>query len=399
MSPVVHLFAIDRPGRGRPSVAHCTRSKWPPGGNQPMTNFIRRNALIPIAALILVLAAACGSSKSTGTSDTSGGSTGSTTAQLPTTTLKGSGSTFQDPFDESVFRQFQSDTQPNVTVNYNPTGSGQGQTDLQGGLVDFAGSDSLVQQADLSKFKGPILYIPIVAAPITVSYNLGGVDKLTLSASTIAQIFSSKITSWDDAAIKADNPGVSLPSKPITVVHRSDGSGTTANFTQYLALAAASDWSLGTGKTVNWASSTIGEQGNPGVAQKIKGTAGAIGYVDFADAKSASLSFASVKNAAGTAVAPSLDGATAAMAAATVTPDVTVTPMNASGADSYPITSPTYIIVYQNQTNHTQGAALKALLQYVLGAGQGQAEALNFAKLPPALLTTAQAQIDKIQVP
>jgi phosphate transport system substrate-binding protein len=368
-----------------------------------MTDFMRRNALIPLAVLILVIAAACGSSKSNGgandTSATSGSSTETTGAPLPATTLKGSGSTFQDPFDEAVFRQFQSDAQPNVTVNYNPAGSGQGQTDLQGGLVDFAGSDSLVAPADTSKFKGAFLYIPIVSAPITVSYNLTGVDKLTLSASTIAQIFSGKITKWDDAAIKADNSGVNLPSTSITVVHRSDGSGTTANFTQYLTLAAASDWTLGTGKTVNWSSSTIGEQGNPGVAQKIKSTSGAIGYVDFADAKSSGLAFASVKNAAGSAVAPSLDGATAAMAAATVTPDVTVTPMNASGADSYPITSPTYIIVYQSQTSHNQGAALKALLQYVLGPGQDQAADLNFAKLPPALLTTAQAQIAKIQVP
>lgn len=367
-----------------------------------MTKFIRRNALAPLAVLILVIAAACGSSKSNGgTSNTSGsGATTSSEAQLAQTTLSGSGSTFQDPFDEAVFRSFSSDAQPNVTVNYNPVGSGQGQTDLAGKVTDFAGSDSLVKDADKAGFKGgAFLYVPIVSAPITISFNVNGVDKLTLSASTLAKIFSTSIKTWDDPAIKADNPGVDLPSTAITVVHRSDGSGTTANFTAYLMAAAPSDWTLGSDKTVAWGSSTVGVQGNPGVASKIKSTDGAIGYVDFADATQAGLKFASVKNSAGTAVAPTLAGATAAMASASVTPDVTVSPMNAPGADAYPITSPTYIIVYQSQTNHDKGLAVKDLLEYVLGAGQQQASSLDFAPLPPALLAKAKAQVDKIQVP
>jgi phosphate transport system substrate-binding protein len=362
-----------------------------------MTSFMRRNALVPIAAAILVLAAACGSSGSSKPAATGG--SGTTSAQLPATTLKGSGSTFQDPFDEEVFRDFQSDAQPNVTVTYNSVGSGQGQTDLEGGVTDFAGSDSLVKDADKSKFKGPFLYIPIVSAPITISYNLSGVTKLTLSASTIAQIFSTKITKWNDPAIMSDNPGVTLPSTAITVVHRSDGSGTTANFTSYLTQAAPSDWTLGTDKTVSWASTTIGASGNSGVAAKIKSTGGAIGYVDFADATQTGLSLASVKNSAGTVVAPTLAGATAAMASATVTADVTVSPMNAPGADAYPITSPTYIIVYTTQTSHDKGEALKALLEYVLSTGQSKAAALDFAELPPALLTQAKAQVDKIVIP
>jgi phosphate transport system substrate-binding protein len=232
-----------------------------------------------------------------------------------------------------------------------------------------------------------------------VSYNVSGVDKLELSASTIAKIFSSKVTKWNAPEIKADNPGASLPSTAIVVVHRSDGSGTTANFTKYLSEAAPSDWTLGTDKVVNWASNTIGAEKNTGVAEKIKGTAGAIGYVDFSDAKAAGLSFASIKNAAGTVVEPTLAGATAAMASAEVSADVTVSPMNAPGNDAYPITSPTYIIVYEKQTNHAKGAALEAALEYVLGAGQDKAESLDFAKLPDALLTKAKAQVDKIQIP
>jgi phosphate transport system substrate-binding protein len=358
-----------------------------------MTTTVRRRVPAALLALIVVFAAACSSSKKSGSTNTTGGST------LPATTLKGSGSSFQDAFDQVVFRAFTTDAQKNVTVNYNPTGSGQGQTDLQGGLVDFAGSDSLVAAADLPKFKGPILYVPIVSAPITIAYNVSGVDKLQLSPSTIAKIFSTTVTTWNAPEIAADNPGVTLPSTPIVVVHRSDGSGTTANFTKYLTEAAPSDWTLGTGKTVNWASSTIGAAKNSGVAAKVKSTNGAIGYVDFADATLAGLNTASVKNSAGTYVAPSLAGATAAMAAAPVTADVTVSPMNAPGADSYPITSPTYIIVYAKQTSHAQGTALKALLAYVLGTGQTKAAALHYAALPDSLATQAKAQLDKIQIP
>jgi phosphate transport system substrate-binding protein len=220
-----------------------------------------------------------------------------------------------------------------------------------------------------------------------------------LSASTIAKIFSGTVTTWNAPAIAADNAGVTLPSTAITVVHRSEGSGTTANFTKYLTLAAAGDWTLGTDKTVSWGSTTVGASGNAGVAAKIKSTNGAIGYVDFSDATKSGLKVASVKNAAGTVVAPSLDGATAAMASAPVAADVTVSPMNAPGTDAYPITSPTYLIVYVTQTSHDKGTALKALLEYVLSTGQSKAAALDFAKLPDALLQKAKAQVDKIVIP
>ena len=313
--------------------------------------------------------------------------------------MSGSGSSFQDAFNQEVFKAFTDDEQPDVTVNYNPTGSGAGQTDLQGGLVDFAGSDSLIPDADVSKFKGPFLYIPTVAAPITISYNVDGVDKLVLSAPTIAKIFESKVTKWDAPEIKADNPDATLPSTAIVVVHRSDGSGTTANFTKYLTEAAPDDWTLGTDKVVNWPTNTIGADKNTGVADKVKATDGAIGYVDYSDAVATELALASIKNAAGKVVEPTLEGATAAMASAEVSADVTVSPMNAPGADAYPITSPTYIIVYEKQTDHNKGTALKALLTYVLGAGQDKAEELDFAKLPDELLAKAKAQLDKIQIP
>jgi ABC-type phosphate transport system substrate-binding protein len=169
-------------------------------------------------------------------------------------TLNGSGSTFQKPFNQAVIEAFQK-ANSGITVNYAGGGSGKGKTDLQTKTVDFAGTDSLVKPEDLPKYQGgTILYFPTVAAPITVSYNVSGLDSLKLSPSTLAKIFEGQITKWNDAAIATDNPGVTLPDTAITVVHRADASGTTSNFTKYLTSAAGSDWTLGSGDTVQWPS-------------------------------------------------------------------------------------------------------------------------------------------------
>ena len=169
-------------------------------------------------------------------------------------TLNGSGSTFQKTFDQVVIQAFQQKNS-GVTVNYAGGGSGKGKTDLQTKTVDFAGTDSLVKPADLPSYQGgAILYFPIAAAPITVSFNLSGVDSLKLSGPTVGGIFSGKITKWNDPAIAADNPGVTLPDTNITVVHRADASGTTSNFTKYLVSAGGADWTLGSGDTVKWPS-------------------------------------------------------------------------------------------------------------------------------------------------
>ncbi|HEY3721760.1 MAG TPA: phosphate ABC transporter substrate-binding protein PstS [Acidimicrobiia bacterium] len=342
------------------------------------------------------MAAACGSSSGS----SGGGGTTNTTAKtkaLAAATLNGSGSTFQQAYDETVIQSFK-EAQPAVTITYAGGGSGKGQTDLQAGLVQWAGSDAVPAPADASKYKGPVLNFPTVGAPITMSYNLSGVDKLQLSADTIAGIFQGTIKTWDDAAIKTDNPGATLPSTAITVAHRSDGSGTTANFTKYLTKAAATSWKLGTDKTVNWPSGQQAGNGNAGMAQIIKGTNGAIGYVDYSDAKAASLKFASIKNSAGKYVAASIPGATAAMQTATVNPDLSFDPLNASGATAYPITSPTYILVYTTQTDAAVGNALKGFLNYIYGPGQGLAASVDFAKLPANILSQAKSQVAKITV-
>jgi phosphate transport system substrate-binding protein len=315
------------------------------------------------------------------------------------TTLNGSGSTFQQTFNEAAIAAFQK-ANSGTTINYAGGGSGKGKTDLQTKTVDFAGTDSLVKPGDLSKYQGgTILYFPTVAAPITVSFNVGNVSTLQLSGPTLAKIFDAQITKWNDPAIAQENPGVSLPTTTIVIVHRADASGTTNNFTKFLTLAGGSAWTLGTGDTVNWPANSQAGQGNTGVAQAVSQTDGAVGYVDLADAKAANLKMASVKNAAGQYIAPTVEGANAAVAASKIGADLTYSPIYASGATSYPITSPTWIIVYEKQTDHKKGTALKNFLNYVLTSGQSLANPNNYASLPSSVRTKAVAQLQLLQIP
>src|SRR3954452_15892258 len=357
----------------------------------------RARMLVPLVLTLGLVATACGSSSSsTGKGSGDGKSTTTAAAKpLAATTLNGSGSTFQQAYDESVISESQT-AQPAVTVTYGGGGSGKGQTDLQAGLVQWAGSDSTVKPEDVSKFKGPFLYFPTVAAPIAVSYNLSSVKGLQLSPDTLAKIFQGQITKWNDAAIAADNPKATLPATAITVAHRADGSGTTANFTAYLVKAAGTSWTLGTDKVVNWPTGQQAGTANAGVAQIVKETDGAIGYVDFSDAKAAGLVFAAVKNASGKYVTASLDSATAALAGATVNENLTYDPLNATGADAYPITAPTYILIYTAQTDANVTAALKGLMDYIYGAGQDLATAVDFAPLPADILSKAKTQVSQI---
>jgi phosphate transport system substrate-binding protein len=376
----------------------------------PMRSTMRRlvGALAVVCALA-VIGAACGDDSGSQTSNTtqapsqSGGSGATTTAGAPVKgTIAGSGATFPKPFYDEMIIDFQ-DANPGATVTYAGGGSGKGRTDLQEQLVDFAGSDGVVNPADVPKYKGgAFLYFPTVTAPITVSYNLSGVDDLKLTPEVIAKIFQRQITSWDDPAIKADNPNAKL-SGNIVVAHRSDGSGTTENFTKFLNKSVGPNggniWTLGSGSTVEWPADTQAGNGNGGVAQIIKDTPGAVGYVDLSDAKATSLSFAQVKNKAGTFLEPTLEGASAAAQGATINADLTYDPLWADGADAYPIAAPTWILVYQNQSDKTKAETTKAFLRFILTDGQDMANDLDYAQLPEALQQKAIAQLDQIVIP
>jgi phosphate transport system substrate-binding protein len=356
-----------------------------PGGNIHMRrSFVRRGALIVAALALPVLAM--------GTAVAA-----PSTNKLASATLAGDGSTFQLGFNQVVIGAFKP-TQKAVTVTYQGNGSGAGRTDFVNGVVTWAGTDAPYKATDTQP-PHPFLYFPTVVAPITVSYNVSGLKGLKLSADTIAKIFEGQVTTWDDAAIASDNPKAKLPSTKITVVHRSDSSGTTANFTSFLVKAAPTTWTLGSSSTVSWPSGTQGATGNGGVASLVKSTDGAIGYVDFSDANASQLTFAAVKNSSGKFIVPNLASAAGAAAGATVNPDLTFDPINATGAAAYPITSPTWILVYTTQSSASTGAAMKGFLNYIYNQGQTLASSVDYAPLPKALLKQAKAQVNKIVVP
>ncbi|OZV77317.1 phosphate ABC transporter substrate-binding protein PstS [Micromonospora echinospora] len=356
-------------------------------------NVLSRRVLAGVALAALALTG-CGSSDNDSDTPAAGSSSGGEYASL-SGELKASGASFPDAYYQEVITSFK-DVAPDVTVNYNATGSGTGKKQFGENLVDFAGSDSLVKDSD-GVAAGSFLYVPTVAAPITVSYNLQGVDKLQLSPETLAKIFQTDIKTWNDPAIAADNPGVTLPNTPITVAHRSDGSGTTNNFTKYLEAAAPGVWKLGTGDTVAWPSNTQGGEKNTGVAQIVKQANGGIGYVDLSDAKASQLTFAAIKNKDGQYVVPSLEGTTAGLEGAEIKEDLSYNPLNAAGAASYPITAPTYILVKTKYDDAKKAELVKGFVKYILTDGQELAKDVDFAPLPTSLKDKALAQLDKIQ--
>ena len=352
-------------------------------------------------AVAVALLAACSSSSSSSSS-----STGATSAPAATSssaaaasgTLNGAGSTFQLTFQQAAISGYKS-VASGATVNYDGVGSGSGRADLYAGTVNYAGSDSTIPSTEQAKLNGKkVLYFPVLIGPIDVAYNLQGVSNLKLTPTLISQIFQAKITTWNDPAIKAVNPGVSLPSTPITLAVRSDSSGTTQNFTLFLQDAVGSAWALGSSSTVKWPSTAHAASGNGGVATTIKSTAGAIGYVDYSTAQASGLTAASVENKAGKFVAPSTTAASAAAAGVTVKPDLTFHAVWAStDPTAYPITYQSWDIVYATQPNANDVSLLKGYLGFLLGQqGQALLAPLHYAPLPSNIDSMATAQLSQI---
>jgi phosphate transport system substrate-binding protein len=380
-------------------------------GDRSVTITKRRGAALAGVLALALVGAACGGDNSGGSSSATTGATatsasggaattavsggGATTTVKVSGTAQGSGSTFQLAFQQEAIDAFQK-ANGGTTITYGGGGSGKGRTDLKGKTVDFAGSDSPFSDAD--KPAEPVLYFPVLLGPITISYKLSGVDQLQLSPDTIANIFQRAIKTWDDPAIAADNPGVKLPSTPITVAHRSDGSGTTDNFTKYLVAAAPNTWTLKSGSTIEWPADTQAGAGNQGVAQIITQTEGAVGYIDLSDAVGSKLSYANVKNSAGKYVEPTPDSASAAGDGIKVNPDLTFAAINAPGADAYPITYQTWVIVYATQADAAKGALVKSYLTYLLNDGQELLSDLDYAPLPKSLQEKATAQLAQIKM-
>jgi phosphate transport system substrate-binding protein len=354
-----------------------------------------------LAALAL---AACSSSSSSSTTPAGSSATASSTASSSASaaavsgTLNGAGSTFQTNFQQAAISEFTS-ANPGVKVNYDAVGSGTGRSDLYSNTVLYAGSDSPIPASEASKVPAgkTVLYFPVQIGPISIAYNLPGVTGLKLNASVLSSIFQGEIKTWNDPAIKALNPSASLPSTSITLEVRSDGSGTTANFSQYLVDAAASSWKLGTGSTIKFPSTAHANDGGSAVAAGVKNTTGAIGYVDFSTATASNLSSASILNSAGDYVAPSTASATAAATHVTPKANLTFSTADEPGATSYPITYQSWDLVYAEQPSANDAALIKAYLGYLLSStGQGLLSQINLAALPTSIDQAAVAQLSKI---
>jgi phosphate transport system substrate-binding protein len=352
-------------------------------------------------AAAVALLAACSSSPSSSTSSTgatSAPASTSSSAAAASGTLNGAGSTFQLTFQQAATSAYKS-VASGTTVNYDGVGSGSGRADLYAGTVNYAGSDSTIPSTEEAKLNGrKVLYFPVLIGPIDVAYNLPGISNLKLTPKVISDIFQAKVTTWNASEIKSINPGVNLPSTPITLAVRSDSSGTTQNFTLFLQDAVGSAWALGSSSTVKWPSTAHAASGNGGVATTIKTTAGAIGYVDFATAQASSLTGASIQNKAGQFVAPSTTAASAAAAGVTVKPDLTFHAVWASTDPSaYPITYQSWDIVYATQPNANDVALLKGYLGFLLGSqGQALLDPLHYAPLPSNIDSMATAQLSQI---
>ena len=361
----------------------------------------QRVTTVGVAAVATALGlAACSSSSSTSAASSSSTTSSSASASTSTVsgTIKAAGSTFQTNFQQTAISAFKS-VDPNITVDYDPVGSSTGRSDLYANTVLLAGSDSPIPAKEASKVPAgkTVLYFPVQIGPIAMAYNLPGVTGLKLDATVLAGIFQGTIKTWDDPSIKALNPGLSLPSTTITLAVRSDGSGTTANFSQYLVDAAGSAWKLGTASTITWPSTAHAGDGGSAVAQIVKSTTGAIGYVDFSTATAAGLHAAEIKNSAGDYVAPSSASATAAATNVTPKANLTFSTADEPGATSYPITYQSWDLVYSVQPSATDVALLKAYLGYLLSsAGQALLTPLNLAPLPASIDSAAVAQLSKI---
>jgi phosphate transport system substrate-binding protein len=351
------------------------------------------------AALLALGAAACGSSDESPSGGGSSSSSSSSGASKQGGTINGAGATFPAPVYTEWAARFKDKT--GTTINYQAVGSGGGIAQFTAGTVDFGATDAAMKPEEeaAAKKKGDPVHIPTVLGAVTVSYNVSGVDKgLKLDGATVANIFLGKIKKWNDPAIAQVSGNSSLPDKDITVCHRSDESGTTKNFTQFLA-DYSPEWKSGPGvdKTVKWPTGT-GAKGNDGVAACVKQTDGAVGYVEQAYALQNNFTTAAVKNKEGQFVEPSLDATSAAGEGAEVPDDLKFSTINAPGAKTYPITAVTFLLVWQDQCKAgikpETAKLVKSWLDYALGDGQAVAPELQYAPLPDPIKQKAQAKVD-----
>ena len=345
-------------------------------------------------AVALLVAAAC----SNGGDRPAGDSGQPSTAGRGGTDLTGAGASFPYPLYSKWTSAYLAST--GQRINYQPSGSGAGIKQLSEGTVDFGASDGPMTDAEMAAAKhGPVLHVPTTIGAVVVIYNVPGVTQpLRMTPDVVADIFLRKITKWNDPRLAATNAGVSLPARDILVVHRSDGSGTTYIFTDYLSKVSPA-WASGpgTGKAVSWPSGTIGGRANEGVAAQVQQTEFAVGYVELAYATQNGLPAALIRNNAGNFIAPTIESITAAAAGVADTlsggSDFRVSIVNAPGPNAYPISSFTWILMYQTPPDAAKGKKLVDFLTWGVTEGQQYAAALHYAPLPQKIVEGVRAKL------
>lgn len=310
-------------------------------------------------------------------------------------TLNGAGATFPSPLYDKWFGVYKK-IDPRVQFKFDGVGSGQGQKLILAQAVDFAATDAPMSNEAMANAPGKILHIPTVGGADVITFNLHGVTDLRLDGPTLAAIYLGQITHWNDPAIAQQNPASRMPEEDITVVHRSDSSGTSYIFTDYLS-SVSPKWKLKVGRylSANWPTG-VGMSGNEGVSTYIKKTPGAIGYVELLYAIQNQLTYAKIRNAAGNYIKASTDSITAALATATIPADFRLSIVNAPGPSSYPIAGVTWLLVYQNPPDPAKTRELVAFLKWAETEGQRMAPSLNFAPLPDGVKRRVLTEINAI---
>jgi phosphate transport system substrate-binding protein len=313
------------------------------------------------------------------------------------TKLNGAGATFPYPIYSKWFSEYNK-IHPDVQINYQSIGSGGGIRQVSTGTVDFGASDGPMTDQQLSEAKSKIYHIPTVLGAVVPAYNIPGVkQELKFSGQTLAKIFLGQITTWSDPTIAKDNPGVNFPNTNIVVVRRSDGSGTTYCFTDYLS-KISQEWSQGPGKgtSVKWPTG-IGAKGNEGVAGMIRQMEGAIGYVELIYAEQNHIAYGSVKNSAGSFVKASLESVTAAAASAKMPNDYRVSITNAPGKDAYPISTFTWLLIPAKNSDGNKHKAIVDFLNWMVADGQKMTKELTYAPLPQEVAAKVKNTISQLK--
>lgn len=350
----------------------------------------RKLWLASVLALSLGLAS-CGSPSTTDSASNNASTTDESVS------LTGAGASFPAPLYQKWFFEYNKQN-PNVKVTYQSVGSGAGVEQFTQQTVDFGASDVAMKDEEIAKIDRGTVLLPMTAGSVVLAYNLPGIEDLKLSRQVYVDILLGKITKWNDPAIAAINPDINLPDSDITVVVRSDGSGTTGVFTKHLS-AISPEWKekVGEGKTVEWPTG-IGAKGNEGVTAQILQTEGSIGYIEFGYAEQQGIPMASLENQAGNFVAPSSESASQSLAAVTLPENLRAFISDPEGDNSYPIVTYTWILAYQNYDDADKLAAFKEVINWSLTDGQDLAEDLGYIPLPDNVVSKVQTALDTIQV-